>query len=140
MEWKNKSWGSYRLVHAGDEQIAVVNRIDKGGFCSVHCHVKHANTFVVEKGVIHVATFTPGGVCNKVHQVQAGRGFVVPPGEWHQFFAKEDSLVWEWYVLFKKNPNDLEFASLNDITRREGLHHGGIRIDYPYANVPHVWA
>lgn len=140
MEWKSKPWGSYRIVHSGDDEITVVNRIDKGGFCSVHSHERHSNTFLVEKGVVHVAMYTPGGVCKQVQQVQEGRGFVVSPGDWHQFYAKEDSLVWEWYVQFKRDPNILQFASLNDIVRREGLHFGGIRMDYPYANVPHVWS
>lgn len=139
-EWNNKAWGSYRKVYSGDDSIIVQNRISKGGYCSVHYHERHSNTFLVEQGSICVAIYNPAGWAKQVYQVQAGRGFTVTYGEYHQFFAKEDSLVSEWYVLFKRNPDDLQYASLNDIVRKEGMSAGGIRVNYPYENVPHVWA
>lgn len=124
-------------VYCRDAQSIVMEaRIVKGGFCSCHYHAEHSNSFVVIRGKLTIGLFNHDGICNEAVKIMPGQGLTIPANQEHQFYADEETVTLEWSVLHPNRPGQI--ASLEDIVRRPGMHLGGISLDYPYKNVPHV--
>lgn len=135
-QWQPKAWGEYYVSMQNGLAVMTVNRIVHGGFCSVHMHRDHSNTFVVLQGLVAVGFFDRTGICQQVKLLYEGDGLTLRPTEWHQFYAKEDSVITEFYAVHPSRAGQV--ASLDDIERFPGKHEGGVTQDYIYKNVPHV--
>lgn len=123
-------------VYCRDAQSIVMEaRIVKGGFCSCHLHTHHSNSFVIIRGKLTIGLFRDG-LCVEAIKIEPGSGMTIPANIEHQFYADEETIALEWSVLHPTRPGQI--ASLEDIVRRPGMHLGGISLDYPYKNVPHV--
>lgn len=136
LESFKKSWGEMRVYCRDAQSIVMEARVVKGGFCSVHHHGHHSNTFVVIRGKLIIGLFRSDGVCYEAVKIFPGQGLTIPANQEHQFYADEETIFLEWSVLHPTRPGQI--ADLEDIIRRPGHHLGGVTLDYPYKNVPHV--
>lgn len=129
-----KDWGRAWIRLSDDMSVVVAAIIEEGGYCSVHCHHSHSNSFVVVSGKLAIGIYE-NGVCKSAMVLEAGDGFTAQPGVYHQFYAVKPVYLMEWYVRHVPGHP----ASIDDIERWPGLQGGGVTETYPYKNVPHVF-
>ena len=134
-EKHKKAWGEYYVAAQDASSIVVCNSIFQGGYCSVHYHERHTNSFSVVSGYLEIGMFNDDGELECVKSLLPGMAFSLHRLQRHQFYAKKDTVVMEWYSLFPTGPGQI--ATLDDISRLPGLHLGGITSTYPYASYSH---
>lgn len=111
-----KPWGlSQTNLCDGTLQVARCDVL-KGGYSSVHKHNHKANVFVVHAGSVIIDSY--GGEPSEPYvpitrkQLGPGQSLVVLPGEFHRFYALDNSILSEVYFC-----NDSTPVSWNDIER-----------------------
>lgn len=94
---QGKVWGMTELIAAN--HALEFHRIEakKGGVCSKHKHQFKWNGFFVEKGRLAVRIWKNSYELVDETILEAGEYTAVPPGEYHQFEALEDTTAFELY-------------------------------------------
>lgn len=99
LAYTEKVWGQTALVvcRHGFEQHAL--RINKGGYCSRHRHVKKVNLFYVQQGQLTVEIFDNinGVPFVEKHVLGPDCRLEVPPGVYHRFLANSFVIAHETY-------------------------------------------
>ena len=101
-----KVWGETENIFSNHNFEFHRIRVDKGGFCSKHLHKHKYNGFYVEEGVLVVSVWKSGYDLVDKTTICSGQFHVVPPQEYHQFEALEDTIAFELY-WGEFNPNDI---------------------------------
>lgn len=92
-----KVWGETHLLEAnGVLEFHHIN-INKGGVCSKHKHGFKWNGFYVVSGRLIVRVWKNNYDLVDETVLSAGQYTKVPPGEYHQFEALEDTVALELY-------------------------------------------
>ncbi len=102
-----KIWGATENVFTNHNFEFHRIKVNKGGFCSKHKHVHKYNGFFVEKGKLIVSVWKSGYDLVDKTEINSGQFHIVPPGEYHQFEAPEDTIAFELYWA-GFDPNDIE--------------------------------
>jgi len=122
MERTRKPWGWTTPVARELEYHIDRIEVDPGGYCSVHKHERKANVFhVIGGGILYVRQFSAQGGSIAAMHITPGRSFVVPAGEWHQFYAQNGAVALEVYM-----PTAERFLLVDDIERHPKFAEGGI--------------
>lgn len=92
-----KVWGQTELIEANG--VLELHRIDivRGGKCSEHCHQSKWNGFYVESGRLLIRVWKKNYSLVDETILKAGDYTKVPPGEYHQFEALDDTVAYELY-------------------------------------------
>jgi mannose-6-phosphate isomerase-like protein (cupin superfamily) len=92
-----KIWGETRLLEANG--VLEFHRIDikAGGTCSKHLHRHKWNGFFVETGRLEIRVWKNNYDLVDVTVLGPGEWTKVQPGEYHQFFAHENTVAFELY-------------------------------------------
>jgi mannose-6-phosphate isomerase-like protein (cupin superfamily) len=113
---QGKVWGETSPLFSHNNVELHYAKINKGGYCSKHCHKHKSNRFIVLSGALKVTIWNE--YCDEtledVSILGAGEECTVPPGKYHQFEALENCVILEVYWV------DLD---QNDIVRKN---HGGM--------------
>lgn len=92
-----KVWGITQMIEAN--ATLELHRIEanKGGTCSKHLHQYKWNGFFVESGKLLIRVWKNS--YDLIDETIIGKGEYtkVPPGEYHQFEALEDTIAFEIY-------------------------------------------
>lgn len=92
-----KVWGTTCPI----EQNASLefHRIEiKAGFeCSKHCHQHKFNGFMVESGELEIHVWKNNYDLVDITVLKSGEYTKVPPGEYHKFVCKQDTICYELY-------------------------------------------
>jgi quercetin dioxygenase-like cupin family protein len=111
----SKIWGNTCLIFK--TSIVEVHRIevDKGGYCSKHCHKNKYNVFYVERGKLKISIYKENDLIDDTIICQ-GEQTDVSPNIFHRFEALEKTIAYEIYYI---NLQD------NDIVREDqgGINH-----------------
>lgn len=101
---QGKVWGKTSPIFNKNNVELHVIAIEKGGFCSNHCHKHKFNKFVVLNGKLKV-TITKDYGLHDVTILEAGQECTVAPGEFHKFEALErtEALELYWVELNEKD-------------------------------------
>ena len=91
-----KVWGMTENIFSNHNFEFHRIEVKKGGFCSKHKHVHKYNGFYVEKGKLIVSVWKDYDLVDKT-EIGSKQFHVVPPGEYHQFEASEDTIAFELY-------------------------------------------
>ena len=102
-----KVWGTTELLEANG--ALEFHRIEAkaGGVCSKHKHQYKWNGFFVESGKLIVRVWKNNYDLVDETTLSAGEYTKVPPGEFHQFEALEDTIAFEIYWA-EFNHNDIQ--------------------------------
>lgn len=97
MEVLGKIWGQTSPLFCKNNVEIHRIQINKDAKCSKHKHLCKFNLFYVEKGKLEVLVWK-----NKYDLVDktvlfAQQSTIVPPGEYHQFHALENTIAYEIY-------------------------------------------
>lgn len=94
-----KAWGCTETIY--EDGHVCVNKIwaAKGGFCSVHKHIKKQNLFHIISGKLRIDVEKNGYDLVDSTVIETGQSTIVPAGEYHQFVALEDSVALEIYFV-----------------------------------------
>ena len=101
-----KVWGMTENIFSNHNFEFHRIEVKKGGFCSKHKHVHKYNGFYVEKGMLVVSVWKSGYDLIDKTTIKSGQFHIVPPQEFHQFEAKEDTIAFELYWA-GFDPNDI---------------------------------
>ncbi len=95
--FSGKIWGN--TLEIFNKNNVEVHRIfiEKGGYCSEHEHRHKFNAFHCESGEVHIYAWQPNNDLVDVTVLKAGDSTIIHPGIFHQFKAREDSVVYEIY-------------------------------------------
>ena len=130
-----KVWGETENVFSNHNFEFHRIRVDKGGFCSKHLHKHKYNGFYVEEGVLVVSVWKSGYDLVDKTTICSGQFHVVPPQEYHQFEALEETYkdfsssiqkdIFQYFGEFEKNkPKDawyLEYLGVDPRSHSLGL-------------------
>jgi len=113
---QGKVWGHTTPLFNKNNVELHIAQIKQGGYCSKHLHKFKYNRFIVLKGKLRVTIWKNYGTecLQDVSILEASQECTVPPGDFHQFEALEDTTALEVYWVE---------LSENDITRFD---HGGM--------------
>jgi quercetin dioxygenase-like cupin family protein len=102
-----KIWGVTELIHANG--VLEFHRIEAKAntFCSKHRHRFKWNGFFVERGSLCIRVWKNSYELVDETILSAGDFTAVPPGEFHQFEALEDTVAFELYWA-QFDHNDIE--------------------------------
>lgn len=96
MNRQGKVWGyTSLLVNKNNVEVHLVF-IQKGGYCSKHCHKHKYNQFIVTSGRLKVTQWKGYGLADETI-LESGMECTVSPNEFHQFEALEDTHALEVY-------------------------------------------
>jgi|TARA_Y100000310_G_scaffold259968_1_gene268809 mannose-6-phosphate isomerase-like protein (cupin superfamily) len=94
-ELVDKNWG-YELIFANtDEYCGKLLVINKGAKFSMHFHIKKDETWYVKSGKISVKYINTDNASVHEEELTVGDVWRNLPGEPHQVFAHEDSVIFE---------------------------------------------
>jgi len=92
-----KVWGMTENIFSNHNFEFHRIEVEKGGFCSKHKHIHKYNGFYVEKGKLIVSVWKSGYDLIDKTTINSGQFHIVPPQEFHQFEALEDTIAFELY-------------------------------------------
>ena len=101
-----KIWGKTENVFSNHNFEFHRTEVVKGGFCSKHKHLHKYNGFYVESGKLIVSVWKSGYDLIDKTTIIDGQFHIVPPQEFHQFEAIEDTIAFELY-WGEFNPDDI---------------------------------
>jgi len=101
-----KVWGVTQCIHVGPYSETHYLEINKGGFCSNHCHKYKWNRFYIINGILQVTMYKENG--EDVTVLEKGMATDVPPGIFHRFKCLEDCRCLEVYWIDDLNPFDID--------------------------------
>jgi quercetin dioxygenase-like cupin family protein len=109
-----KIWGKTELIESNG--LFEFHRIEaqKGGTCSKHLHKFKWNGFFVESGKLLIRAWKEDYTLVDETILIAGEYTKVPPGEYHQFEALEDTVAYELYWA-ELNHNDIVRESVGEL-------------------------
>lgn len=85
---EDKLWGVSEEIASNFFRISV----EKGGFSSMHYHLKKYNLFYVESGHLRIE------FKDRVSQILTSKDkLIIPPGVWHRFQALTEVVAYELY-------------------------------------------
>ena len=95
---ENKKWGTSEEITNNFFRI----NIEKGGYSSMHCHLKKYNLFYVETGFLDVEVelcFSREREGSKIvtYELAPGDKLTIDPEVYHRFRAKTDVIAYELY-------------------------------------------
>lgn len=102
---QKKYWGKTRAIYVGEFSETHYLEIDKGGYCSKHCHQHKWNRFFLISGELRVIIYREHG--EDVTTLKPGETTDVEPGVYHLFEATKDSTCLEVYWVDILNPDDI---------------------------------
>ncbi len=112
---QGKNWGYTTEVFDSESVEVHVIEIVKGGYCSIHDHIK-VNKFYVISGKLKVSVWVDNKMVDET-VISKGESTAVLRGFEHQFEALEDTICLEIYYTFLEP---------RDINRRKGSQ-GGVK-------------
>jgi mannose-6-phosphate isomerase-like protein (cupin superfamily) len=92
-----KVWGVTELLEANGVLEFHRIEVNAGGVCSKHKHKYKWNGFFVERGEIIIRVWKNDYALIDETLLKAGQYTKVAPGEYHQFEAVTDSVMFELY-------------------------------------------
>lgn len=106
MQKQGKVWGSTQCLF--DTNNVEIHRIETNAnsYCSKHKHNCKYNAFYVESGKITVKVWKNDYDLVDKTTVVTGEMTTVKPGDYHMFYADEDSVVYEIYWA-ESSANDI---------------------------------
>jgi mannose-6-phosphate isomerase-like protein (cupin superfamily) len=109
---QGKVWGVTEEIF--NNGIVSVNRlkINKGGYCSEHCHVRKSNIFHVINGNLKLEIWRDNAKDTTV--IWPGESSVIEPGVWHKFHALTDVECLEIYEV-KLAVGDIERRTVGGV-------------------------
>jgi len=97
MHKQGKVWGTTQcLFSTNNVEIHRIETIESA-YCSKHKHNSKYNAFYVESGSLVVKTWKGDYPLVDTTTVKAGEMTVVKPGEYHMFYAPEETVAFEIY-------------------------------------------
>ena len=102
-----KVWGSTQCIFSDNNVEIHRIEIKAGAHCSEHEHSAKFNAFWVERGKIRVSVWKNDYDLTDETVLEAGQYTEVSPGEYHDFHAVEESVVYEIYWV-KLDPKDIK--------------------------------
>lgn len=103
-----KVWGSTEPLIVNDRvEIHRIN-IKAEAQCSEHRHASRYNAFYVLRGWVTITVWKGDTGLKDTIMLDEGEMTTVAPGDWHQFFAHEDSALLEIYYPADFTPQDIE--------------------------------
>jgi len=90
-----KVWGKTEQIVANGALEYHRIEVREGGYCSKHKHQFKWNGFFIEAGSLLIRTFKDALVDETI--LGSGDYMQVPPGEYHDFRALEDTVAFELY-------------------------------------------
>ena len=113
-----KVWGMTQLLEANGVLEFHRIQVQAGGTCSKHRHRFKWNGFYVEQGRLEISVWKQQYDLVDRTVLEAGDFTKIPPGEYHQFRALEDTVAFEIYwAEFDHNDIDREtqgYVRVND--------------------------
>ncbi len=111
-----KAWGETRTLFAANNVEIHRIAVRAGGYCSKHRHAAKFNAFYVESGRLAVKAWKTEYDLIDETVLGPGQMTVVPPGEFHEFVAREDTVAFEiyWTTL---DPHDIERETCGGVAR-----------------------
>ncbi len=98
---RGKIWGTTSVLF--DKNNVEIDRIfvKKGGYCSKHKHKHKYNMFYVESGLLEVTIYRQDAnkTIKDVTLLPGGGSTYVEPELYHKFYAKEDTVAYEFYWI-----------------------------------------
>lgn len=93
----SKVWGTTELIFKKNNVEVHRIEVNKGGYCSKHCHEYKYNEFYVESGKLEISVFDGEFIDETV--LCDGESTSVAPLKYHKFEAKEDTIAYEIYYV-----------------------------------------
>jgi mannose-6-phosphate isomerase-like protein (cupin superfamily) len=90
-----KPWGTTTLIFDSQNLHIYSAIINKNGASSRHYHKYKNNIFYVQRGMVSITLWSENTTETKF--LNEGDIIDIPKGQWHQFFANEESIVLEVY-------------------------------------------
>lgn len=111
MKKQGKVWGETSRIF--DKNNVIIERIEikKGTYCSEHKHHSRFNMFFLESGSVDIKIWKNDYDLVDTTKLKPKEWTVAPPGEFHQFVANEDSVVFEIYWV-ELDASDIERRSV----------------------------
>lgn len=116
MERQGKVWGATSPLFCKNN--VEVHRIEgvKGGYCSIHSHIKKFNQFFIESGSMLVSIWRQDQVDEVI--LRPGETCTVKPGEKHRFEILERGTVAFEIYWTEIEPEDIVREAPGGIRRR----------------------
>ena len=94
-----KPWGYTQLLFRNDVFEVHRIKVKRGGYCSVHKHNTKYNMFYIEYGGLGIHEQNEDGTGQSYIYLRDGDSLHVPPGQYHKFYAHEDTVAYEIYYV-----------------------------------------
>lgn len=107
MKTEGKIWGKTQAIETNGFFEFHRIEIKKNGYCSKHKHKHKYNGFFIESGCLEIKVWKNDYELVDTTVLHAGDYTAIPPGEYHQFKALEDTVCFELYWA-KFEHNDIE--------------------------------
>lgn len=116
-----KVWGDTSLLEANG--VLEFHRIEvkAGGTCSKHLHKHKWNGFFVESGCLEIRVWKNNYDLVDVTVLNPGDWTKVEPGEYHQFFARENTVAFELYWA-EFDHDDIQRETVGSIVKHDSTH------------------
>lgn len=108
---QSKFWGQTQGIFVGPKSEVHYLEIEKGGYCSEHCHEYKWNRFFVIEGELDVIVYRLNG--EDITTLRAGQFTDVSPGVYHKFDCKKDTKCLEVYWIDETNLDPCDIKRKN---------------------------
>lgn len=94
-----KPWGFTQLIFDNNTIHIYLANINKNQYCSKHYHKYKNNFFFLQSGSLIIRTWGDQDDDPVDHILNPKESIEIKAGIWHQFIAKEDSILIEIYSI-----------------------------------------
>ncbi len=127
-----KRWGTTQCFF--EDKYVDINliRVNKGGYCSKHCHKNKWNRFIVLSGKLKITLYRESGEDATILGIDMATDS--PPKILHKFEALEDTIAIEVYWTDGLDPNDItrkDSGGMHSLQNKDKPKDKDIIIDQP---------